>query len=549
MEWRKRNETIRDWKDFFEKIPTDDLDETEILITTIPTACEYVKKSLAYDTITCVGDYDVDGVCATTIIVKMYDFLGKKVNFRIPKRFTEGYGLSLKIADEIPENSFVITVDNGIAALEAIQKLKEKGCMVLLTDHHLPVIQDDKIVLPNADWIVDPALATNCSFPGFCGAMVAYKIAKNFVTDENLLNELKTLAGIATICDVMPLLKENRGIVKETLQLLKKRKSLPFINILLDAMEVETVSADTIGYFIGPVINASSRMNDNGGTEIATAFLNNGISDFEVQKFLKTNEKRKEIQNECIKQIEAKQNLDEPYPIVLFLKGVSDGLIGILAGYFSQKYQSPCIVFTENENGFFKGSGRSNNENVHLKNVLDACSDLLLGYGGHKQAAGLSVSKDKAKEFKRRFCEEVRKIPQEKFKIYDFSAKVEDLPIIFQKMEPLMPFGEAFPQPIVHIEDFHLNYEKGLFTWIGKTKNHLKLYGDKIDALFFNPPDDFVLNPKDLELSYNIYGTISKNTFKGYSTLQILCDEVLPNDTRFNSDLLTELKQLGKNRY
>ena len=219
--------------------------------------------------VTIVGDYDSDGINATAIMFWAFMRKGVAPKLRLPHRFSEGYGLSAKIIDEI-DSGLLITVDNGIAAASAVKKAKDKGLTVIVTDHHLPPVDSNgNLILPEADVIVDPHVYPEKSeFEDYCGAALAYRFARALLPDMKL-KDLLVLASIATVTDVMPLIGANRTLVRDGLQLINKRHVVPGLNVLLQKLELDDhIDEGDYGFKIGPTFNASGRLYDNGAEKV-----------------------------------------------------------------------------------------------------------------------------------------------------------------------------------------------------------------------------------------------------------------------------------------
>ena len=227
-------------------------------------AVQFVKLKLRHKVpVHIVGDYDVDGEMSTAILeLALETFGGYPVHVRLPRRFSEGYGLSMKIIDEISDG-LIITVDNGIAALEQVKAAKAKGLSVVVIDHHLPVRNPDteEIILPEADYVIDPKAIEGSMFSEYCGAGLAYRFAKALLTEEHpIMNNLLVFASIATVTDMVPLIGDNRTIVKEGLKHINQRDVTFGLQILLDRLKLNHVTEEDYGFLIGPVMNASGRM-------------------------------------------------------------------------------------------------------------------------------------------------------------------------------------------------------------------------------------------------------------------------------------------------
>ena len=208
------------------------------------------------DIIHIVADYDVDGICSACIMIYGLYMAGMRFTYRLPHRFSEGYGLSEKIINEI-DSGVVITVDNGIAAHSAIRKAKEKGLTVIVTDHHQAVMENQHAILPDADIIVDPSVESESEFHDFCGAGIAYQFVQELLGKEII--ELMVLAAIATVADVMPLVGVNHQLVKDGIDALNKGYGIPGILSLLQAKNKSVVTEEDFGFYLGPILNAPGK--------------------------------------------------------------------------------------------------------------------------------------------------------------------------------------------------------------------------------------------------------------------------------------------------
>ena len=355
-----------------------------------------------------IGDFDVDGISATLIMIYGLFMAGLSFQYRLPHRFSEGYGLSEKIIDEI-QSGVVITVDNGISAHKAIKKAKEKGLTVIVTDHHQAVTQEDEILLPEADIIVNPSIEEESEFHSLCGAGIAYYFVKQLLGKDVI--ELLVMAAIATVADVVPLIGPNRALVKQGIEALNQGYGVPGLLSLLQVMNKEIINEDDFGFCIGPILNATGRLLDNGSEKTLSFLLMSSTNpklEEVTQKFIDMNGCRKMITKKAIQQAEEDYKGDRP--IVIYNPNLGEGIIGLVAGQFSEKYQCPVICFTKTKHGFLKGSGRSIPE-IHLKNTLDKMQNLIVSYGGHAGAAGLSIKEENLDEFIKAFTQACGTIP------------------------------------------------------------------------------------------------------------------------------------------
>lgn len=453
---------------------------------------EYIKNNPDSE-ITIVGDYDSDGINATTILTRAFKMYGITVKTRLPKRFSEGYGLSVKIIDEI-DSGLVITVDNGIAAIDAIKKAKDKGLSVVIIDHHMPVMDKDEktMILPDADIIVDPHIENESEFKDYCGAALAYHFAKELLPDKKL-KDLLILASIATVSDVMPLIGPNRTMVKDGLEYINKGLSVPGLQSLINAMSLGNhITESTYGFKIGPAFNAPGRLYDNGaekGLALLLSTRNDPKIKFRAKGLNDINEKRKNIVKKTIEVIDATTNFDSPdefsfdinvsesrKPIVYYNNSIGEGIIGIIAGRLCENEQCPVIVFTDSSNQeLLKGSGRSTKD-IHLKKCLDKMKDVIVGYGGHAGAAGLSIKKTDLNKFIERFNEVVGPLPSKITDVYyDLDLEENDnLEDILKELKTYSPYGEGNPELIFKITS-ELNSKT--YNLMGKEddKNHFSI--------------------------------------------------------------------------
>lgn len=442
-------------------------------------AADYIRLH-KNESFTIVGDFDVDGVCATTILYWGLKLFGIESKTRIPRRFSEGYGLSEKIIDEINEG-IVITVDNGIAAMSAIQKAKEKGLYVIVTDHHLAPMDGENRIIPPADILIDPNAEDQTAYKNYCGAAIAYRLVQELLPNHDL-SDLLILASIATVADVMMLRGANRMLVINGLKAINNGKGVPGLRALLDEIQlIDHITEDDYGFKIGPIFNASGRLYDTGGDLVLDVLKAEKITPDIKQKISQlvlNNEKRKQYVRDLMPVAEKLAKGERP--IVIYHPKFGEGIIGILAGHLSEKYQCPVIVFTKTENGVLKGSGRSISE-VHLKRTLDQISDTMLGYGGHAGAAGLVVKNGEFKKFKEAFCKACGNLPDMKEETYyDLELTPQDFQSYLTQLDIFAPYGEGNPKPV-----FHIWYSgSGDYSRMGDG-NHFRIRGNILTLMGF----------------------------------------------------------------
>lgn len=420
-----------------------------------------------------IGDYDIDGVCATYILTACLGACGADVDEVIPHRITDGYGLSGRLIKEAARDGVdtILTCDNGIAALSQIADAKELGMTVIVTDHHeVPYeIQTDESrreILPAADAVVDPKQG-GCSYPykGICGAVVAYKLMQIYlemmcragaVTQEEektLLQELLAFAGFATVGDVMELTGENRLLVKYGLQQIEKTGN-PGLRALVAVNELEgkRLTGYHIGFILGPCLNATGRL-DTAERALAMFRTKDQAEAFTIAGELKAlNDSRKEMTRQgteqAIDMIEGSR-LKEDKVLVVFLPDCHESLAGIIAGRIRERYYRPVFVLTRAEEGV-KGSGRSV-EAYHMYDKMSECKELYTKYGGHKMAAGLSLPEENVEAFRAYLN------AHSGLSVEDLTEVVHiDVPMpmsyvtteLIRQFSLLEPFGNGNPKPV-----------------------------------------------------------------------------------------------------
>lgn len=492
-------------------------------------AASIIRRFIASNqNITVVGDYDCDGVCASAIMKLAIDALGGRIKIRLPKRFSEGYGLSEKIVNEI-NDGLLITVDNGIAAAGAIQKAKDKGLTVIVTDHHLA---PEDGILPPADITIDPnVIPDSADFTGYCGAGIAYKLAIELLgSSHNLIPKLTSIAAIGTVADVMLLVEENRLIVQEGLKSMVTYKGRTTgLGALLEACRMDKyISAKDIGFKIGPMINAAGRMRDDGAETSFEALSFNG--DFETAQKMAAelfaiNEDRKVAKDEGLEKVH-KNIIDNCLfgnsPMLIYEPDLPEGLVGIFAGKIAEEMHTPCFILTDSEEeGILKGSARTYGE-VNIKDLLDACSKYLYKYGGHAEAAGLSVHKENLEKLQDALSEAMPEIDEADNNVvyYDLELSANNIGKAIDELDQFAPYGTGNPEIVFLIKNFELSPRVGgYYKTMGDKQQHIKLLGVQASALGFDMTEKYtdMGKPKCI----NIVGTLSRNYFMGKFSTQI----------------------------
>lgn len=444
-----------------------------------------------------VGDYDIDGVCSTYILYQALKRLGGNVDYAIPDRIKDGYGINESMIRAAAEDGIdtILTCDNGISAFSQIQTAKEFGMTVIVTDHHEVPADGEREILPPADAVIDPK-QRSCSypFPEICGAVVAYKLVQALYEESGVSREewleLLEFAAIATVGDVMKLQDENRMIVKYGLKKLGHTKNLGLRKLAEKTnLDLSSITAYHIGFVIGPCLNAGGRLQT---AKLALSMLlakDEETAEELAQELKDLNDMRKDMTEHWT--AEAKVLADTQYRndkvLVIFLPDCHESLAGIIAGRLREYCQKPAIVLTRSEEAV-KGSGRSI-ESYHMFQKLSEVKDLMLKFGGHPMAAGLSLLEENIDEFRRELNERSGLTEE------DFKAKLWiDVPM------PIDYINESLVEELKILEPFGQGNEKPLFAQkqvrirscrvIGKNKNVVKLVleggsGMPMDGILF----------------------------------------------------------------
>ena len=481
-----------------------------MLMKDMDKAIDILKEKILEDKkIRVIGDYDIDGVNATYILLEGLERLGADVDSDIPDRISDGYGLNRHLVERAYEAGVdtLITCDNGIAAADEIAYGKEMGMTVIVTDHHeVPFDEQDgekQYRIPPADAVMDPK-QPDCLYPfkGLCGAAVVYKLMEalweSMGKDSADLDDLIENVAIATIGDVMDLEDENRIFVKEGLQMLRRTKN-PGLKALIECTGIDKNSLNSyhIGFVLGPCINASGRLDT---AKRALELLRAGTqkeADILAGDLKALNDSRKDMTEEAVKQAEEQvetTNISKDKVLVVYLPGCHESLAGIVAGRIRENYYKPVFVLTDAEEGV-KGSGRSI-DGYHMYEELNKCKELLTKFGGHRLAAGLSLPKEnvgKFREMLNKNCTLTEEEMKEKVTIdmeMPFGCVTEGL---VKELELLEPFGKGNTKPVFAARDVTLLGARIL----GKNRNVLKLQvqdvnGCRIEAMLFHHADDFL---------------------------------------------------------
>lgn len=496
------------------------------------------KKITQKKKIRIIGDYDIDGVTATCILLKGLKRLNANVDTYIPDRVKDGYGMHEQLIDKALEDGIdtILTCDNGIAAAAEIEYAKKEGLTVIVTDHHdIPFrdTEDGRIwIIPKADAVVNPK-QNDCLYPNknICGAVVAWKLIwalyERLGIDSDEIWDFLELAAIATVGDVMDLQGENRIIVKEGL---KKLSSTSFEGlkalICVNNLEGAEITAYHVGFVIGPCINASGRL-DTAARSLELLLADNMEDAMKLADDLyDLNQSRKAMteqgKEQAIQSIE-ENNLGKDRVLVVYLPDCHESLAGIIAGRIREAYNKPVFVLTKGADGV-KGSGRSI-EAYYMYEELVKCSDLLTQFGGHPMAAGLSMEEKNVELFRRRLNDNCTLTEQ------DLIPKIMiDVPMpisylskkLTEQLKVLEPFGKGNSKPLFAQK----NLRAVGIRVLGRNRNVAKMLlidenGIKMDAVYFGEAQEFVdfVQAHDT-ISVTYYPEI--NVFQGRENLQVV---------------------------
>ena len=516
-----------------------------------------------------IGDYDVDGICSSYILVSGLKLFGANVDCVLPDRIKDGYGLSVKLVDEAYEAGIdtIITCDNGIAAAEQIEHAKKKGMTVVVTDHHEVPFEmgDDENkteILPPADAVIDPKRSEGeYPFKEICGAVVAYKFleAMSELSKEEGPSEKEReefffqkliFAGIATVCDVMELKDENRVIVRESLKRIPKtdNKGLKAL-IDVNGLDAYHMTGYNYGFVIGPCLNATGRL--DLATRALSLFLEDDAAEAaKIAGDLKSlNDSRKDMTkngvDEAVTFVE--QEIEKggmPKVIVLYLPEVHESIAGIIAGKIKEKYYRPTIILTKAADGGAKGSGRSI-ESYDMYEELSRCKELFTKFGGHKMAAGLSLPEENIEILRTKLNENCDLTGEDFVPVLHLDMvmplKYIDMDLV-KEFSILEPFGTGNTKPLFAQRDVSLLSGRIM----GKNKNCGKYRvtdegGKLYDMLFFGDMErwhNFLKDKYGESNVENLYSGLTDgtmkvsiayqpdiNTYQGRESIQIIMND------------------------
>lgn len=513
-------------------------------------AIEMMKNSIdSGDKIIVYGDYDADGVTSTAILYKAIKRCGGRVEYHIPHRENEGYGMNVNKIEAIADAGFdlIISCDNGISAIEEVKRAKELGLKVIITDHHeLPFEEKDgvrKIIVPNSDALINPK-QEDCQYPFkfLCGAAIAYKFSMALYKTMGINggDELLELAAIGTICDVVDLIDENRIIAKEGLKVLSSTNNQG-IKALKNVIGInDEVTCYNVGFAIGPCINATGRL-ETAELSLDLLLCEDYKKAMEIAtKIFNLNKERQDLTMSSFEEVcETIDNSDliNDKILVVYNDHIHESIAGIVAGRVKEKYGKPTFILTKGKE-MPKGSGRSIEEYNMFEEMLK-CKEVLFKFGGHPMAAGLSIEEENIPKFRKMLNDNCNLNDNDlalKIKV-DSLMKIKYIDeSVVEEFKMLEPFGKGNPSPI--LGDLRIKVKEVRF--LGAEQQHAKLKlnlgveSQTIDGIYFNGASEVeqmfiscygenymyhMMNPEDLYVDILFQPDI--NEYMGRRSIQL----------------------------
>lgn len=486
------------------------------------------------------GDYDADGITSTTLMMSVLSNLTdiSNLNYYIPSRFEEGYGLNIDAIKYIASQGcdLLITVDCGSVSYDEVEYAKQLGLKVLVTDHHniTDVMADCLLINPKHPKSEYP-------FKELSGCGVAFKVAQALQQKsglpKNILTEVLDLVAVGTVGDIMPLVDENRTMVKFGLKVLNLGRRAGLRKLMEGtSLTVGKVNSENISFVIVPHLNASGRIEDaSQAVELLLSKCSDARMKEIVDDIIKKNQMRRKLQNDLFKQCAAeidKDDLDDI--IVIHAEDAHEGIAGIVAGKIKETYYRPAIIVTTsgNEGEELKGTSRSV-DGVNLYDLLKTQEHLFLKFGGHAGACGFTLKKEDFETFKNGLKEEMAKLyeanPDIFVKKYDVDLDIETSDITFdlvEQLELLAPFGNKNPKPLVTCKDVMISDRR----YMGNEMQHLRFFaasgtGKKVQCVLFGKAQDYDFSQKSDERC-SIIGNLECQVWQGSKRLQFIADEI-----------------------
>lgn len=489
--------------------------EAEITLERIYEAIENKEKICIY------GDYDCDGILATSILVEAFRQLGVDVGYHIPNRLEDGYGLNCQRVEQIASKgySLIITVDNGVKAYDAVERANELGVDVIITDHH-----NCEEKLPEAFSIIHTKISPDYPYKEISGGFVAYKLASALLKKHD--KYLFCLAAITTISDMMPLLDENRALVKRALEFMKENK---FTQLELLLGNNQKYSVTSIGFIIAPKINSFGRLSDLINPNHLVKYFRQDAS-IEIlkavsSKAVEINAKRQEMTNKQYQNVLTTLNSDEQF-LYSYQNEIHEGLIGLVAGKYTRQYNRPSFVMSLDTNkNIYKGSARGI-EGLSLNNIFKQVEDILESYGGHALAGGFSVKFDNVEKLKQKLTDylnnQLENYQPPLTSVLEVSSD-EISQISVKQLEQLEPLGNGNEEMYFYAKD--LPVKRVILLSNGKhLRFDLDLPNTRGQALFFNHGDIFE-KYKDVQ-KINVIGKFNINVYNNMESVNLIIEAI-----------------------
>lgn len=534
--------------------PTLDYLRDPFLMKDMEKAVDKIKKSIELkERIWIYGDYDVDGVSSTSILITYFKSIGYDVRYYIPNRLEEGYGINKEAIDHINSEGcdLMISVDCGITSVEEVEYANELGITVIITDHH-----ECQSEIPNAYAVINPK-QSDCNYPFdmLCGCGIAFKLIQALTPKDEFKEKVYDyieITTLATICDIVPLVDENRIIVKNGLKAMKDGQNIGLSELIkVCGVDKEKIGSSHIGFTIGPRINAAGRLGfSNLGVELFTEDSKEKAHEIALLLDEKNNDRQMiemKIHHEAEMIIKNDPSYENDKVIVLAHEGWQHGVIGIVASKLTEKYYKPTILMCI-EDGEATGSARSI-KGFSIFDALNDCSDILTKFGGHEQAAGLSIKEENIAELRRRINEsaDINLTEDDMIEEIKVEYELDENSIGFDLIEELRklePFGMSNPTPRFIIRDCILKDMR----LMGQNKQHIKIEVEKdnvYECVGFNA--SHLIDGLRIGDRVDILFQLDENTFMGNRKIQFLIKDLrlsYPKSTTKNIDVIKLMYRL-----
>lgn len=486
------------------------------------------------------GDYDADGITSTSLMMSVLGRLTnkEKLNYYIPSRFEEGYGLNKEAISQIADAgcNLLITVDCGSVSYDEVEYAKSLGLKVLVTDHHniADVMADCLLINPKHP-------DSNYPFKELSGCGVAFKVAQALQQKSGLpkhvLTEVLDLVAVGTVGDIMPLVDENRTMVKFGLKVLNLGKRLGLRKLMEGtSLHIGKISSEHISFIIVPHLNASGRIEDaSQAVELLLGNCSEERMDEIVCDVIKKNQMRKKLQGDLFKECQSELDPEDLEELILIhAEDAHEGIAGIVAGKLKETYYRPSIIVTAtgNDGDELKGTGRSI-EGVNLYELLKTQENLFLKFGGHAGACGFSLKKENLEALRNGLLAEMKKISKDNpdifVKKYNIELDLDTSDITYELMEQLerlAPFGNKNPKPLVLCRDVIISDER----YMGNEMQHLRFSamsdsGKKVQCVLFGRAQEYDFSQLDIARG-NVIGNLECQVWQGSKRLQLITDEI-----------------------